>query len=87
MAHPFKVQLTDEAARALAAYVSTLQAEENNYQIGVATIAARVLEVLAMRPELLQDLLQQSRKRQATVGRAEIEYPHQVPKKARKRRG
>lgn len=54
---PFKLMLRDKTANTLDHIAADLKVIEGNYQIGVGTIAARLLESLVDHPELIQQLL------------------------------
>ena len=57
MAHPFRLMLEEETAKELSRIAELLKDEEQNYQIGVGTVAARLLESLKAHPELITKLL------------------------------
>lgn len=54
---PFKLVLTPEVAKVLDHIAADLKSDEGNYQIGVGTVAARLLETLSAHPELISKLL------------------------------
>lgn len=59
---PFKVMINPDVIAALNMEVQALQAERNNYQIGVGTVVAEMAEVLAHNPKLLHAVMQAIRK-------------------------
>lgn len=56
-AKPTKVELTPEAKAVIARLVPQLQTDRDDYQIGVGTIVAELIEKLADRPDLISELL------------------------------
>lgn len=54
---PSKVELTAAAKAVIAGLVPQLQAERDNYQLGIGTVIAELIEKLAERPDLLRELL------------------------------
>ncbi len=56
----FKIKLSDVAAQSLSVVVIEKQSERRDYQIGVGTIAAELLEAVTSRPDLITQLLGQS---------------------------
>jgi len=49
--------LKNDTAQILNRIASDLKANEGNYQIGVGTVAARLLESLSAHPEMIEQLL------------------------------
>jgi len=49
--------LNGDVAKTLDLIASELKSEERNYQIGVGTVAARLLESLSAHPEMIEKLL------------------------------
>lgn len=56
-AKPTKVELSPDAKAAIARLLPQIQAERDNYQIGVGTLVAELVEKLVVNPEVIQQLL------------------------------
>jgi len=65
--------LNEETAKKLAKIAGELQASENKYQIGVGTVAARLVESLVSHPEIMETLLSERAPQIAAESRAEYE--------------
>mgnify|MGYP007071661382 CR=1 FL=1 len=61
---PFRLMLDGDMAKLLDHLAADLKSQERNYQIGVGTVAARLLESLAEHPELINQLLEEYSRRQ-----------------------
>jgi len=88
MAHPFKVMLDQTAAKELLKVAIELQEQESNYQLGVASVAARILESIASHPDLIEKLLAEYAERKADESpraAAELPAPPLIEKNPRKR--
>lgn len=80
-AKPTKVELSPEAKAAIARLLPEIQAERNNYQIGVGTLVAEIIEVLAREPMELQRLLLEL-KSMDEEPKKEVTLPHREKKVA-----
>lgn len=59
VAHPFKVNLDEDAQKILSEVANAQKVKQGNFRIGVGNVAQQLLEALADRPDLIQMLLEQ----------------------------
>ena len=75
---PFRLMLDGDMAKLLDHLAADLKSSERNYQIGVGTVAARLLESLAAHPEMIQQLLDEYAERQG-IATSHVENEHPFP--------